>query len=91
MSKNDYKNQIPQTSKVEMPSLKEEKVPESLDESIDDFVLNVLQPFHALLSKHSISAKDVDIDLACDKIAQTMTALQKRSKTRREKGTYGKE
>ena len=89
MSKN---NTVPTTPKVDMPSMREEKPlkKESLDEMIDSFVKGSLQSFHAILSEYGMIANDPDIDLACDKIAQSMTTLQKRSKRRRQGGVYGK-
>lgn len=86
---------VPTTPKVDMPSMKaeprtEEKVQPS-DVLIDQTVKNTLLPLHGIFSEIAMKSKDPQLDLAVDKLAQTMTALNARSKERRKKGIYGQD
>lgn len=61
------------------------------DIQVDAFIKGPLMEFHAVLSEKTQDGKEPQVDLAADKIAQAMTALQARSKDRKRKGSYGKE
>lgn len=76
------------------PKLDEEKsegVPKSFDTLVDEAIKNQLIPLHALISEKAINGKEPQLDLAGDKIAQAMTALQVRLKERKKKGIYGQQ
>jgi hypothetical protein len=60
-----------------------------VDESVEQFVMKKLMPFHGELSLANMEIQDPAFDLANEKIAQAMTVLQTRNKKRRKEKTYG--
>ena len=62
----------------------------TVDDTIDDFV-EELTVFHATISRFSIKNSDIHLDLAINRIAESMTALNKRARARAAAGIHGKE
>lgn len=62
----------------------------TVDDTIDDF-MEELSDFHSTISRFAIKNSDVDLELAINRIAEAMTSLNKRSRSREEAGTHGKE
>ena len=55
---------------------------------ITEFIDKNLYPFHTYIAKIASTLKDADLDIAVDKIAQAVTALQRREKVLRKEGKY---
>lgn len=71
-------------------SSKQEPDSINVDYFIDEVIKRNLSPFHGKISEVNMGLNDPDLDIAMDKLAQCMTALQRRSKRLSKEGDYGK-
>lgn len=72
---------------------KPESLPEAfqLDIYVSEVILPHLSSFHGILAEKAMKGNDPTLDVAVDKMAQTITKLTEREKERRKKGLYGQE